>query len=151
MARYFRVKPNELANRMIAAGILLSKERTVATIPISSSNIGRKFVIPKIKRYQSEKKLAETFNPYSDVPKEIESDGWAFVGLVEVTSLHYRDLVDGFLEGKTVQETFSDISRDITLSHAYLEKLKRVYSSPAAVGGWIAQDPSRDRHCAFCP
>jgi hypothetical protein len=151
MARYFRVKPNELANRMIAAGILALEREDSSYDPDFVIEYRQKVVIPKIEQYQSEKKLAETFNPYSDVPKEIESDGWAFVGLVEVTNLHYRDLVDGFLEGKTVQETFSDISRDITLSHAYLEKLKRIYSSPAAVGGWIAQDPSRDRHCAFCP
>ena len=136
---------------MIAAGILALEREDSSYDPDFVIEYRQKVVIPKIEQYQSEKKLAETFNPYSDVPKEIESDGWAFVGLVEVTSLHYRDLVDGFLEGKTVQETFSDISRDITLSHAYLEKLKRIYSSPAAVGGWIAQDPSRDRHCAFCP
>jgi hypothetical protein len=30
-----------------------------------------------------------------------------------------------------VQETFSDISRDTTLSHAYLDKLKSIYTSPA--------------------
>jgi hypothetical protein len=52
------------------------------------------------------------------------------VGLVEVTNLHYRELVDGFLEGKTVQDTFSDISRDSTLSHGYLDKLKSIYPVP---------------------
>jgi hypothetical protein len=44
------------------------------------------------------------------------------VCLVEVTNLHYRELVDGFLEGKSVGETFSDITRDTTLS---------IYTSPA--------------------
>jgi hypothetical protein len=44
---------------------------------------------------------------------------------------HNRDLVHGLLKGKSVQETFSDISRDTTLSHAYLDKLKSIYTSPA--------------------
>ena len=91
----------------------------------------RKVVIPKIEQYQSEKKLAEGFNPYSDVPKELENDGWAFMGLIEVTNLHHRQLVHGLLEGKSVEETFSDISRDTTLSHSYLDKLKSIYVSPA--------------------
>jgi hypothetical protein len=30
-----------------------------------------------------------------------------------------------------VQETFSEMSRDTTLSHAYLDKLKSIYASPA--------------------
>jgi hypothetical protein len=60
----------------------------------------------------------------------LESDGWAFVGLIEVTNLHNRELVHGLLEGKPVQEAFSDISRDTTLSHAYLDKLKSIYTSP---------------------
>ncbi|HEY5706159.1 MAG TPA: hypothetical protein VIS96_11360 [Terrimicrobiaceae bacterium] len=51
------------------------------------------------------------------------------MGLIEVTSLHNRELVHG-LEGKSVHETFSDISRDTTLSHAYLDKLKSIYTSP---------------------
>ena len=86
----------------------------------------------------------EGFNPYSDVPKELESDGWAFVGLVEVTNLHYRELVDGFLEGKSVQETFSDISRDTTLSHAYLDKLKSIYNS-STYQGWSESHPLREK------
>ena len=72
---------------------------TLTTSRISSSSIEQKAVIPKIEQYQSEKKLAEAFNPYSDVPKELESDGWAFVGLIEVTNLHHRELVQGLLEG----------------------------------------------------
>ena len=131
MARYFRVKPNELANRMIAAGILALEREDPDYEPDFVVEYRQKVVIPKIEQYQSEKKLAEGFNPYSDVPKELESDGWAFMGLIEVTNLHYRELVDGLLEGKSVQETFSDISRDTTLSHAYLDKLKSIYTSPA--------------------
>jgi hypothetical protein len=144
MARYFHVKPNELANRMIAAGILALENEDPSYDPDFVIEYRQKVVIPKIEQYQSEKKLAETFNPYSDVPKGLESDGWAFVGLVEVTNLHYRELVDGFLEGKTVQDTFSDISGDSTLSHAYLDKLKSIYTSPA-FQDWNESHPLRDR------
>jgi hypothetical protein len=62
--------------------------------------------------------------------RELESDGWAFMGLIEETDLHNRELIHGLLEGKTVQEIFSEISRDTTLSHAYLDKLKGVYTNP---------------------
>ena len=144
MARYFRVKPNELANRMIAAGILALEREDPDYEPDFVVEYRQKVVIPKIEQYQSEKKLAEGFNPYSDVPKELESDGWAFMGLVEVTNLHYRELVDGFLEGKSVQETFSDISRDTTLSHAYLDKLKSIYTSPA-YQDWSEAHPLREK------
>ena len=85
MARYFRVKPNELANRMIAAGILALEREDPNYEPDFVVDYRQKVVIPRIEQYQSEKKLAEAFNPYSDVPKELESDGWAFMGLVEVT------------------------------------------------------------------
>ena len=74
--------------------------------------------------------LAEAFSPYSDVPKELESDGWAFIGLIEVTNLHHRELIHN-VEGKSVEETFSEILRDTTLNHAYLDKLKSIYTSPA--------------------
>ena len=63
----------------------------------------KKIVIPKIEQYQRGKKLAEGFNPYSDAPKELESDGWAFMGLIEVTNLHYCELVHGLLEGNPVE------------------------------------------------
>ena len=116
---------------MIAAGILALEREDPDYEPDFVVEYRQKVVIPKIEQYQSEKKLAEAFNPYSDVPKELESDGWAFMGLIEVTNLHYRELVHGLLEGKSVQETFSDISRDTTLSHAYLDKLKSIYTSPA--------------------
>ena len=53
------------------------------------------------------------------------------MGLVEVTNLHNRELIDGLLGGKSVEETFSEISRDSTLSHAYLDKLKSIYTSPS--------------------
>ena len=66
------------------------------------------------------------------------------MGLVEVTNLHYRELVDGFLEGKSVEETFSDISRDTTLSHAYLDKLKSIHTSPAYQDS-IEAHPLRDK------
>ena len=66
------------------------------------------------------------------------------MGLVEVTNLHYRDLVDGFLEHKTVEETFSYISRDSTLSHAYLDRLKSIYASPA-YQDWSEAHPLREK------
>ena len=47
MAKYFRVKPNELANRMIAAGILALERETPTTIRISSSSIGRRSSFPR--------------------------------------------------------------------------------------------------------
>jgi hypothetical protein len=144
LARYFHSKPNELANRMIAAGIDALEREDADYEPDFVIEYRQKIVIPKIEQFQSEKKLAEGFNPYSDVPKELESDGWAFMGLIEVTNLHYRDLVDGFLEGKTVEEAFSYISRDTTLSHAYLDKLKSIYTSPA-YQDWSEFHPLRDR------
>jgi hypothetical protein len=61
----------------------------------------------------------------------LEKDGWAFTDLIEVTNLHYRELVDGLLEGKTVVEAFSFISRDTTLGRTYLDKLKSIYTCPA--------------------
>jgi hypothetical protein len=131
MARYFRVKPNELANRMIVAGILALEKEDPDYEPEFVIEYRQKVVIPKNEQYQSEKKLAEAFNPYSDVPKELESNGWAFMSLIEVTNLHNRELVHGLLEGKSVQETFSEISRDTTLSNAYLDKLKSIYTNPA--------------------
>ena len=113
MARYFGVKPNELANRMIAAGILALEREDPDYEPDFVIEYRQKVVIPKIEQYQSEKKLAEGFNPYSDVPKELESDGWAFMGLIEVTNLHYRELVHGLLEGKSVRGRRSPRSREI--------------------------------------
>ena len=53
------------------------------------------------------------------------------MGLIEVTNFHYRELVDGLLEGKTVVEAFSFISRDTTLGRTYLDKLKSIYTCPA--------------------
>ena len=116
---------------MIAAGILALEREDPDHEPDFVIEYRQKAVIPKIEQYQSEKKLAEAFNPYSDVPKELESDGWAFMGLIEVTNLHHRELVQGLLEGKSVEETLSDISRDTTLSHSYLDKLKSIYVSTA--------------------
>jgi hypothetical protein len=130
MARYFRVKPNELANRMIAAGIHALENEDPDYEPDFVIDYRQKVVLPKIEQYQSEKKLTEAFNPYSDVPKELESDGSAFMGLIEETNLHNRELIHGLLEGKSVQGTFSEISRDTTLSHAYLDKLKSIYTNP---------------------
>jgi len=130
MARYFRVKPNDLANRMIAAGIHALENEDPDYEPDFVFEYRQKVVIPKIEQYQSEKKLAEAFNPYSDVPKELESDGWAFMALIEGTNLHNLELVHGLLGGKSVQETFSEISRDTTPSPAYFDKLKSIYTNP---------------------
>ena len=52
------------------------------------------------------------------------------MSLIEETNLHHRELIHGLLEGKSVQETFSEISRDTTLSHLYLDKLKSIYAKP---------------------
>jgi hypothetical protein len=144
MARYFHIKPNELANRMIAAGILALEREDPDYEPDFVTEYRQKVVIPKIEQYQSEKKLAEGFNPYSDVPRELESDGWAFMGLIEVTNLHYRELVDSFLESKTVEEALSYISRDTTLSRAYLDKLKSIYIGPA-YQDWSEPHPLRNK------
>jgi hypothetical protein len=130
IARHFRVKPNELANRMIAAGIHALEHEDADYEPDFVAEYRQEVVIPQVEQYQSEKKLAEGFNPYSDVPKELESDGWAFMGLIEGTNLHNRELVHGLLEGRTVKEIFSEISQDTTLSAAYLDKLKEIYSDP---------------------
>jgi hypothetical protein len=75
-------KPNKLANRMIAAGILALEREDPDYDPDFVIEYRQKVVIPKIDQYQSEKKLAEAFNPYSNVPKELESDGWAFMGIL---------------------------------------------------------------------
>jgi hypothetical protein len=130
--------------RMIGAGILALEREDPDYEPDFVVEYRQKVVIPKIEQYPSEKKLAEAFNPYSDVPKELESDGWAFMGLIEVTNLHYRELVDGFLEGKPAEETFSYISRDTTLSRAYLDKLKSIYTSPA-YQDWSESHPLREK------
>ncbi|HEY5813196.1 MAG TPA: hypothetical protein VIT23_11165 [Terrimicrobiaceae bacterium] len=144
MARYLGVKPNELVNRMIAAGILALEREDINYEPDFVVEYRQKVTIPKIEQYQSEKKLAEGFNSYSDVPKELESDGWAFMGLIEVTNLHNRELIQGLLEGKSVEEVFSEISRDSTLSHVYLDKLKSIYTSPA-YGDSIEAHPLRKK------
>jgi hypothetical protein len=130
VARYLRLKPNELANRMIAAGILALEREDVDYEPDFVIEYRQKVILPKIEQYQSEKKLAEGFNPYAGVPKELESDGWAFMGLIEETRLHKRELIHGLLEGKSVEEILSNISQDSTLSHAYLDKLKTIYTNP---------------------
>jgi hypothetical protein len=75
-------KPNKLANRMIAAGILALEREDPDYDPDFVIEYRQKVVIPKIDQYQIEKKLAEGFNPYSNVPKELESDGWAFMGIL---------------------------------------------------------------------
>ena len=83
---------------MIAAGILALEREDPDYEPEFVVEYRQKVVIPKIEQYQSEKKLAEGFNPYSDVPKELESDGWAFMGLIEGTNLPNRELVHGLLD-----------------------------------------------------
>ena len=103
-----------------------------------------KVVIPKIEQYQSEKKLTERFNPYSDVPAELEKDGWAFMGLIEAINLHYHEPVGALLEGKAVKEALAVISQDTMLSRAYLDKLKIIYTSPA-YQEWSESYPLRDK------
>lgn len=112
MAWHFHLKSNELANRMIGAGILALEREDADYEPDFVIEYRQKVVIPRIEQFQGEQKIAEHFNPYSDVPKELESDGWAFMGLMEATNLYHRELVQGLLEGKTVQES-SPGSREI--------------------------------------
>ena len=130
IAKYLGLKPNELANRMMAAGILALEKEDVDYEPDFVIEYRQKVILPKIEHYQSEKKLAEGFNPYSDVPKELESDGWAFLALMEETRLHNRELIHGLLEDKSLDEILSNIALDSTLSHAYLDKLKSIYTNP---------------------
>jgi hypothetical protein len=68
----FRVKPNQLANRMIAAGVLALEREDPDYEPDFVIEYRQEVVIPKIEQYQSEKKLAEAFNPYLDVPTGLE-------------------------------------------------------------------------------
>jgi hypothetical protein len=143
-ARCFDIKPNELANRMIAAGIVALEREDSHYEPDFVAEYRQKFVIPKIEQFENEQKLAEHFNAYSGVPQELENDGWAFMRLIEVTNLHYRDLVDGFLERKTMDEVFSRISRDKTLSQTYLDKLKELYTSPS-YQDWREPHPLRNK------
>jgi hypothetical protein len=64
--------------------------------------------------------------------------------LIEATNLNYRDLVDGFLECKTVEEVFPKISRDMPLSRAYLNRLKAVFTNPA-YQDWSEPQPLRNK------
>jgi hypothetical protein len=144
MARCLDIKPNELANRMIAAGIVALEREDSDYEPDFIVEYRQKVVIPKIEQFENEQKLAEHFNAYSGVPQELENDGWAFMRLIEVTNLHYRDLVDGFMERKTMEEGFSRISRDKTLSQTYVDKLKELYASPS-YQDWSEPHPLRNK------
>ena len=143
-ARCFDIKPNELANRMIEAGIIALEREDSHYEPDFVAEYRRKFVIPKIEQLENEQKLAEHFNAYLDVPQELENDGWAFMRLIEVTNLHYRDLADGFMERRTMEEVFSRISRNKTLSQTYLDKLKELYASPS-YQDWSEPQPLRSK------
>jgi hypothetical protein len=143
-ARCLDIKPNELANRMIGAGIVALEREDSDYEPDFIVEYRRRFVIPKIEQFENEQKLAEHFNAYSDVPQELENDGWAFMRLIEATNLHCRDLVDGFMERKTMDEVFSRISRDKTLSQSYLDKLKELYTSPS-YQDWSEPYPLRNK------
>jgi hypothetical protein len=72
MAKHFHVRPNELANRMIAADILTLEREDPDYEPDFVKEYRQEAVIPKIEQYQSEQKLAERFNPCSDVPQELK-------------------------------------------------------------------------------
>ena len=127
MARYFGVKPNELANRMIAAGILALEREDPTTSRILSSSIAKKSSFPRWSNIKARRN-----SPKASICIRMFRRNWSFIGLIEVTNLHNRELVHGLLKGKSVQETFSDISRDTTLSQAYLDKLKSIYTSPVS-------------------
>jgi hypothetical protein len=144
MARHFHLKPNELANRMIAAGIVALEREDPYYQPDFVTEYRQNVVIPKIEQFQGEQKLAEHFNPYSDVPPELEKEGWAFMDLIEATNLHYRELVGALLDGKAVKEAFAVISQDTMLSRAYLDKLKGSYIN-SAHQDWSEPHPLRDK------
>ena len=144
IARYFDIKPNELANRMIAAGIVALEREDPHYEPDFVSEYRQKVVIPKIEQFQNEQKLADHFNAYSDVPQELENNDWAFMRLIEATNLHHRDLVAGFLERKTAQEVLAKISRDTTLSQTYLDKLGGIYTNPT-YQDWGEPHPLRNK------
>jgi hypothetical protein len=143
-ARCLSIKPNELANRMIAAGIVALEREDPGFEPDFVVEYRQKFVSPKIEQFENEEKLAAHFNAYSDVPQELENDDCAFMRLIEVTNLHYRDLVGGFMERRTMEEVFSKISRDRTLSQTYLDRLKELYASPS-YEDWSEPHPLRNK------
>jgi hypothetical protein len=144
IAKYFGVRPNELANRMIAAGSLALEREDPDYEPDFVKQYRQEVVVPQIEQFLSEQKLAERFNPYSDVPKELEKDGWTFMGLIEATNLHYRGLLDSLSEGRSVEEAVSSISRDTTLSRTHLAKLESIYVS-SADQEWGEVRPLRDK------
>lgn len=144
MAEHFQIKPNELVNRMIAAGVSALEQEELSYEPDFVSQYRREVVIPRIEQLRSERLLADQFDTHADVPSELVSDGWAFMSLNENANLHHRELVDGFLEGKGVEETLSFISADRTLSPEYVERLKGIYLNPA-YKDWDEDHPLRDK------
>jgi len=143
-ASHLGIKPNELGNRMIAAGIVALEREDPDYEPEFVIEYRQKFVLPKIEQARNEQKLAEHFNAYSDVPQELQNDDWAFIRLIEVTNLTYSDMVDGFLGCKTVEEVFRKVSRDPTLGRAYLDKLKAIFTDPA-YQDWSEPHPLRNK------
>ena len=114
-ARYFHVKPNAAGEPMIALESSPSKEKTSTTSPILSSNIA-KSRYSKIEQYQSEKNLAEVFNPYLDVPKELENDWPGLHGCRRATIFTTASRSMNFSRVNLQKETICDILRDTTLS-----------------------------------
>ena len=96
-AHHFQIKPNEMANRMISAGMRALEQENPLYEPDFVIEYRNSVVIPRIKELLNEQKLAEQFDPFSDVPKKLIKDGWPLAGLKEQSNLHFRELVDGLL------------------------------------------------------
>ena len=82
-ARCFDIKPNELANRMIAAGIVALEREDSHYEPDFVAEYRRKFVIPKIEQFENEQKLAEHFNAYSGVRRSLKTTAGPSCGLLK--------------------------------------------------------------------
>lgn len=144
IAEHLQMKPNELVNRMIAAGVSALEQEEPSYEPDFVSQYQREVVIPRIERLRSECLLADQFNTHAGVPPELVRDGWAFMSLNENANLHCRELMAGLLEGKGVEEALSSIFADRTLSPEYVERLRGIYNNPA-YKDWDEEHPLRDR------
>ncbi len=99
---------------MISAGMRALEQENPLYEPDFVIEYRNSIVIPRIKELLNEQKLAEQFDPFSDVPKKLIKDGWPLEGLKEQSNLHFRELVDGLLLGKTPEEALSHITEDRT-------------------------------------
>jgi len=143
MAEYFQIKPNDLVNRMIVAGITALEREDALYEPDFVSSYQREIVLPRAEQLRSERLLAAQFDTHADVPPELLSDGWAFMALNETANLHYRELADGFLNGRSEEEVLKFVSLE-SLSRKYLERLKEIYRNPS-FQDWGEEHPLRSQ------